>query len=272
MKKDEITLKNTKAEILEALNEALEREKELEKAKYEPQKEEEKRKKEKAIEVTKENVEQKIFSEELNNKFKDLEIAIKAEEEKLKELYGIEKELSNLVVIVNAGKDYMAKLENEKNTKIEKINSEIKELEEEYQSKKEELEKEYEMHIIELPKFKKKNPGVENKIEQWLWTIIGEEEKIEMAEKDNKEIKKAIEIVDTMSMDKRERELYEARLKGEFNYGISISMAKKEGEELGKNEEKLEIAKKMLSKKMPIKEIKEITGLTDEEIKKLKAN
>ena len=45
MKKEEITLKNTKAEILEALNEALEREKELEKAKYEPQKEEEKRKK-----------------------------------------------------------------------------------------------------------------------------------------------------------------------------------------------------------------------------------
>ena len=121
MKKEEITLKNTKAEILEALNEALEREKELEKTKYEPQKEEEKRKKEKAIEVTRENVEQKIFSEELNNKFKDLEIAIKTEEDKLKDLYGIEKELSNLVVIINAGKDYMAKLENEKNTKTEKI-------------------------------------------------------------------------------------------------------------------------------------------------------
>ena len=45
MKKEEITLKNTKAEILEALNEALEREKKLEKTKYEPQKEEEKRKK-----------------------------------------------------------------------------------------------------------------------------------------------------------------------------------------------------------------------------------
>ena len=82
MEKKEITLKNTKAEILEALNEALEREKELQKTKYEPQKEEEKRKKEKAIEVTRENVEQKIFSEELNNKFKDLEIAIKAEEDK----------------------------------------------------------------------------------------------------------------------------------------------------------------------------------------------
>ena len=145
MKKKEITLKNTKAEILDALNEALEREKELEKAKYEPQKAEEKKKKEEAIKVTKENVEQKIFSEELNNKFKDLEIAIKAEEDKLKELYGIEEELSNLVVIINAGKDYMANLENEKNSKTEKINNDIKELEEEYSNKKEELEKEYEI-------------------------------------------------------------------------------------------------------------------------------
>lgn len=130
-----------------------------------------------------------------------------------------------------------------------------------------------EMHFIELPKFKKKNPGVENKIEQWLWTIIGEEEKIEMAEKDNKEIKKAIEIVDTMSMDKRERELYEARLKGEFNYSISINVAKNEGREegkqIGKKKTQKEIVKKMLSKKMPIEEIIEITGLTRKEIENI---
>ena len=38
MKNEEITLKNTKAEILEALNAALEREKNLSKMKYEPKK------------------------------------------------------------------------------------------------------------------------------------------------------------------------------------------------------------------------------------------
>ena len=145
MKKEEITLKNTKAEILEALNEALEREKNMAKMKYEPEKEEKKQKVEKAIEVSRENVEQKIFSEELNNKFKDLETAIQAEEEKLKNLYGVEKELSNLVVVINAGKDYMAELENEKKTKTEELNNNIKELEEQYKLKKEELEKEYEL-------------------------------------------------------------------------------------------------------------------------------
>lgn len=130
MKKDEITLKNTKAEILDALNEALEREKNMSKMKYEPEKEEKKQKVEKAIEVSKENVEKKIFSEDLNNKFNDLETAIEAEEEKLKNLYGVEKELNNLVVVINAGKDYMMELENEKKKKTEELNTNIKELEE----------------------------------------------------------------------------------------------------------------------------------------------
>ena len=135
MKKEEITLKNTKAEILEALNEALEREQNMAKIKYEPEKEEKTKKVEKAIEVTRENVENKIFSEELNNKFKDLETAIQAEEEKLKNLYGIENELNNLVVVVNAGKDYILELENTKKQKLEDLNNNVKELEENYKSK-----------------------------------------------------------------------------------------------------------------------------------------
>lgn len=150
MKKEEITLKNTKAEILEALNDALEREKNMSKMKYEPEKEEKKQKAEKAIEASKENVEQKIFSEELNGKFKDLEIAIEAEEEKLKNLYGVEKELNNLVVVINAGKDYMAELENEKNKKNAELKASIQELEEQYNIKKEELEKEYQEKVKSL--------------------------------------------------------------------------------------------------------------------------
>ena len=44
MKKEEITLKNTKAEILDALNEALEREKSISQTKQEPEKEEKNKK------------------------------------------------------------------------------------------------------------------------------------------------------------------------------------------------------------------------------------
>ncbi len=150
MKNEEISLKNTKAEILDALNAALEREKNMAKVKYEPEKEEKAKKVEKAIETSKENVDKKIFSEELNNKFKDLELAIEAEEEKLKNLYGIEKELNNLVVVINAGKDYMNDLEYSKKEKTEELNNNIKELEKVYQTKKDELNQEYEQYAKKL--------------------------------------------------------------------------------------------------------------------------
>ena len=150
MKNEEISLKNTKAEILDALNAALEREKNMAKVKYEPEKEEKAKKVEKAIETSKENVDKKIFSEELNNKFKDLELAIEAEEEKLKNLYGIEKELNNLVVVINAGKDYMNDLEYSKKEKTEELNNNIKELEKVYQTKKDELNQEDEQYAKKL--------------------------------------------------------------------------------------------------------------------------
>lgn len=145
MKKEEITLKNTKAEILEALNNALEREKKLNKTKSEPEKEEKERKVNKAIENSKVNVEQNIFSFELINKFKELETAIAAEEEKLKNLYGIEKELNNLTLIMNAGKDCLTEIENKKKVETDKLNDSIKQLEEEYKKKSDELQKEYDI-------------------------------------------------------------------------------------------------------------------------------
>ena len=36
-----------------------------------------------------------------------------------------------------------------------------------------------ELHIIELPKFRKKNPEVHTKLEQWLWLFEGSEEEME---------------------------------------------------------------------------------------------
>lgn len=150
MKKEEITLKNTKAEILDALNEALEREKNMNKMKSNPEKEEKTRKTNQAIEETKKNVEKNIFSEELINKFKDLELAIASEEEKLKNLYGIEKELNDLTIVMNAGKDCLIDIENKKKEETEKLKTSIKELEEEYKNKSEELQKEYDLKAKNL--------------------------------------------------------------------------------------------------------------------------
>lgn len=150
MKKDEITLKNTKQEILDALNEALQREKNSAKQKSNPVEEEKVRKAQTAVNETKKNVEQNIFSTELVNKFKDLELAISEEEEKLKNLYGVEKELNNLTLVVNAGKDFLEELENRKKTETTKIEAQIKELTEEYAKKSSELSKEYELQKLTL--------------------------------------------------------------------------------------------------------------------------
>ena len=49
-----------------------------------------------------------------------------------------------------------------------------------------------------------------------------------------------------------------------------IEIGEKKGREEGKQEERLEIARKMLGKGKSIEEIKEITGLTEEEIERIK--
>lgn len=149
-KVEEISLKNTKQEILDALNAALEREKDAKNIKYEPEKEVEKIKKETAVKETKENVKNNIFSEELNKKFNDLEIAIKAEEEKLKNLYDIEGELNNMIVVVNASREAIATIEKERSIKESEMKEKLSSLEEEYNNKLKELETNYQNEVKKL--------------------------------------------------------------------------------------------------------------------------
>ena len=132
--------------------------------------------------------------------------------------------------------------------------------------------KDLEMHFIELPKFIKKNPGVEGKLEQWLWLIVGKEEKIKMAEKKNKEIKRARTLLDQISNDPKEQERYENKLLAEYRYKSGIAGSRKFGKEEGKKEAKIEIAKNMINKEMDLELISEITKISIEELKKIKKN
>ena len=83
---------------------------------------------------------------------------------------------------------------------------------------------------------------------------------------DNEAIRKAAEELNAMSEDDELRWEAELRLKGLRDEQAAIEYATNKGIEQGK----VEIAKNMLKKKMNIEDIKEITGLTEEEIKKLK--
>lgn len=90
-----------------------------------------------------------------------------------------------------------------------------------------------------------------------------------MAKKENKEIKKAMDMIDEMSMDEKEWELYTSRKIAIMDYNSGMRHAEEKGIEEGKKKNKIEIAKKLLAKNMSIEEIEEITELTTEEIKKI---
>ena len=151
-----------------------------------------------------------------------------------------------------------------------------------------------EMHFIELPKFIKKNPEATTDLEQWLWLIAGKEEKIEMAKNENEEIKKAVDIIDQMSMSKEEWEMYESRRIAIMDYNTGIHQAREEGIEEGRKEgrkegkkegikegkkagleegkkaEKIKVTQELLKLGMEIEQIEKVTQLTKEEIEDIK--
>ena len=136
-------------------------------------------------------------------------------------------------------------------------------------------------YIIELPKFRKKKPKVADLLEKWLYVIGGDKTMMEKCKKENGEIKEAIEQLEEMSADERERELYDIREKTRLNYNTEMNAARRkglaigkaegraEGRTEGKTEEKKEIAKKMKKKGIDIKLIQELTDLTLDEINSL---
>ena len=91
-----------------------------------------------------------------------------------------------------------------------------------------------------------------------------------MAESKNEEIEKAKKELEKLAMNPEDRELYELRLKAirdEMNIRYSGYI---DGKAEGKAEGKTEIARNLLKKKMSIQDIAEVTGLSIEEIEKLK--
>ena len=126
--------------------------------------------------------------------------------------------------------------------------------------------KDIKWYFIELPKFRKVNPDMNEKLNQWLAFIDDYDRgKIKMAEKKNKTLEKARIEMNYLTGDEEVKRLAELREKWEMDYNSGISYAIKKGEK--KN--KIETAKKMKEENLPIELIIKITELTKEEIEKL---
>ena len=143
------------------------------------------------------------------------------------------------------------------------------------------LTKNIEMHVLEIPKIKEKEVEKEE-LAQWLKMIENPENKeVEKFMVENKYWKQAREELAYLSGDEDFQRLVEARAgflmdqecykRQSIRQGLKqgLEQGKKQGLEQGLKQGKIEIAKKLLKLKMPIKQIAEITSLDEKEIEKI---
>lgn len=99
-----------------------------------------------------------------------------------------------------------------------------------------------------------------------------------LAEKENKQIKRAMNTLDFISEDPKERERHNSIIMAEYNrltsehnfFEAGVEEGIEKGKKEGKKEGVIKTAKAMLEKNIPIETIMEITELTKEEIEKLR--
>ena len=135
-----------------------------------------------------------------------------------------------------------------------------------YKTEDEEASKYIEFHYIELPKYKKKTQSEFTKLDQWMCVFTNRKGEMMLAEKENKEIKKAMNTLDYISSDPKERERHNSVIMDEYNRLTS----EQNFFEAGKEEGIIETAKEMLKENIPIETIEKVTKLSREEIEKLK--
>ena len=121
-----------------------------------------------------------------------------------------------------------------------------------------------------VEKFFKKSYNKDDKnLIRWL-KFIKKPELLEERDMENVNIREAKEQLDELKKSKYEQELAEYRMKELRDKKAIESYGFNSGKKEGIKEEKIEIAKKMLEKRISIEEIIEITELTEDEIKELK--
>ena len=138
---------------------------------------------------------------------------------------------------------------------------------------KEILTNNLQLYYIQLPKFLKQDDKKRKKLSNWLHFIIQDKKGVKIAMKENDKIAKAQKQLEEILSDPEVRRGIERREEAKTLEVLDFNCAwfggKAEGEKEGIEKNKIEIAKKMLEKGMSIKQIEDITELTEKEIKKL---
>ena len=141
----------------------------------------------------------------------------------------------------------------------------------------EELTDVMELHFIELKKMKdvQRVEDVKSKLEAWLYFINQpDSELVQELEKVEIEIKEAKAQLVRLSEDRKEGEQYEKRRESRLNEVSTLAYAEEKGMvkgiEQGAKLEKIEIAKNLIQNGLDNKLISKSTGLSLEEVEKLR--
>ena len=135
------------------------------------------------------------------------------------------------------------------------------------------LTEKLEIDIIELPKIEGKEKE-SSKLLDWLYFLENpKSRRVTEKMEESKEIKEAVEKLDSLSEDERMQRIADLREKAILDekaiYAKGLDDGIKEGLEKGKQKEKLEIAKKLKKEGMNTELIAEITGLKIEDIEEI---
>ena len=127
------------------------------------------------------------------------------------------------------------------------------------------------MIYVEIPKLKKEKEELNSHLEWWLYVFqnLSRLQEIPQALKGDV-IEKAFEKAEFLKLPKVEQDQYHKNLKVYRDLINSLDTAHEQGKIEGKIEEKIEIAKNLMDTNMPIDFISQATGLSVEEVEKLR--
>ena len=127
----------------------------------------------------------------------------------------------------------------------------------------------FEIHILELPKLAQYEYP-ETELLRWAQFFGAKNrEEMQMLAEQDKYIDKAYRRLEEMSADEQKRWEYEQRQKAIRDQRHMLASGRREGEKIGEERGKLEMARKMLKDKVSIEKVAEYSGLPLEEIQKL---
>ena len=127
-------------------------------------------------------------------------------------------------------------------------------------------------YYIELPKFRKSNVDMNEKLNQWLAFIDDEDRgKIKMAEEKNKVIREGRIEMNYLTGEAEARRLEELKEKWESDWNSSMSYARTDGKNEGRKEKQIKITRNLLELGMDIETIAKVTEQTLEEVKNIKS-